>query len=727
MKKVFYLSPIALLVSASVFSASVDYLNVTTTETTQPQIVAGAAHTIALGPLAKIEQNDAYPAVSRSRQGRYSGAYSITEGYNATVKGSQSIALGYNTLANGWQTYAIGSNTTAEGDGTITLGGNARSLGGTDLLYNNNRRPIGAVAIGLNSFTLGEGSVAMGHTAQASGKRSIAIGVDAKTLDITDFKDINTNDIADEVLKNYVNNTRNNIKNIVDTLRAENSPRGMTPSYRDIDVANQGASTIAIGDESRAVGWGSTALGTKAYALNDRATTLGDDSKTLGYAGTAVGTHTYSFGQAASALGSWAEALGDYSTAAGPIASAAGNYSIAMGHGAAASGLNAIAIGSKTVQPKAWYTENNGHELHRAEHDVWNAVGDHSIALGTDAQATEENAIAMGKEALAKHERSVALGDKSTTENAKDTSQATINNVTYGGFAGATSVGTVSVGNSELGETRQIKNVSAGDISPTSTDAINGSQLYLIASKLTEDIKNIPTPPPVNTGDISVNNNGVAVADSTKGNLATVTDVAKAINNSSFNVTIGAEPGGEAIDTSSERVQAGNTVTYKAGKNMVVKQNGKNITYATTDKPTFEVVSANEFKAGDVVLNNQGINAGNKKITNVAEGTNDTDAVNYAQLKRTNNQVHQLENKLNRVDHKLRGGIAQAGAMANIPQVTRSGTSGVGVGVATYRDENAISVGYSRMSDNGKHIIKTTVGLDTQGYNMIGAGYMYQW
>ncbi|VEH65028.1 putative autotransporter YadA-like, C-terminal domain protein [Rodentibacter pneumotropicus] len=82
---------------------------------------------------------------------------------------------------------------------------------------------------------------------------------------------------------------------------------------------------------------------------------------------------------------------------------------------------------------------------------------------------------------------------------------------------------------------------------------------------------------------------------------------------------------------------------------------------------------------------------------------------------------------MNRVDRKLRGGIAQAGAMANIPQVTRNGASGVGVGVASYRDENAISVGYSLMSDNGKHIIKTSVGLDTRGYNMVGAGYMYQW
>ncbi|QIA77373.1 hypothetical protein FEE42_08420 [Rodentibacter caecimuris] len=719
MKRVFYFSPIVFLVSTNVFSASTDYLNVNTTDATFPTIGATANHSIALGPQSSIDKNNAYDSASRSKKGRYSGVYSIAEGYKATVYGSQSIAYGHEAIANGWLSYAIGSRANAEGDGNIALGGSAKSLAGSYYGYPSSG---GAIAVGLESHTIGNGAIAMGNKAQASGVKSIAIGNDARTLDIT-----NTDGAA-----NIDQNLKNNIKNTVDTLRKQNSPVGMEAEL--VGLSDEATSTIAIGDESRAIGWGSTALGTKAYALNDRATTLGDDSKTLGYAGTSVGTHAYSFGKGASALGTWAEALGDYSTSAGPSSSAAGDNSIAMGNGAAASGLNAIAIGSMTTDTKAWYTTGGGKQVHRSEHEVWNAVGDHSIALGTDSQATKDNAIAMGKEAFADHDRSVALGDQSATENAKDTSQGTVNGITYGNFAGSTSVGTVSVGNSKLGETRQIKNVSAGDISPTSTDAINGSQLYFIANKLTEEMKNsqpkpIPVPPTVNvdTGDISVNDNGIVVADSTKGNLASVTDVANAINNSSFNITTGSEDGGKAINVTIEKVKAGNTVAYKAGKNMVVKQDGQNITYSTTDKPIFDVVNANEFKAGDVVVNNQGINAGNKKITNVAEGTRDSDAVNYAQLRKTNNQVRQLENKLNRVDRKLRGGIAQAGAMANIPQVTRNGASGVGVGVASYRDENAISVGYSLMSDNGKHIIKTSVGLDTRGYNMVGAGYMYQW
>ncbi|TGZ99389.1 YadA family autotransporter adhesin [Rodentibacter pneumotropicus] len=720
MKKVFYLSPIAFLVSTNVLSASInDYSKIETTNLTTPTIAATANHSIAIGPESSVNQNDAYTSASKNKKGRYSGVYSIAEGYKATVYGSQSIAYGHEAVANGWLSYAIGSRANAEGDGNIALGGSAKSLAGA---YYGNPSSGGAIAVGLESNTIGNGAIAMGNKASATGVKSIAIGNDARTLDITNI----------DGAANIDQNVKNNIKSTVETLRKQNSPIDMAAEL--LGLSDEATSTIAIGDESRAIGWGSTALGTKAYALNDRATTLGDDSKTLGYAGTSVGTHAYSFGKGASALGTWAEALGDYSTAAGPSSSAAGNNSIAMGNGASASGLNAISIGSMTTDTKAWYTTNGGRQVHRAEHEVWNATGDHSIALGTDSQAIKESAIAIGKEALAEHKRSVALGDKSSTENAKDTPQGTVNGITYGNFAGATSVGTVSVGNSTLGETRQIKNVSAGDISPTSTDAINGSQLYLIANKLTEEIKNIqpkptPVPPTVNvdTGDISVNDNGIVVADSTKGNLASVTDVANAINNSSFNITTGSEDGGKAINVTIEKVKAGNTVAYKAGKNMVVKQDGQNITYSTTDKPIFDVVNANEFKAGDVVVNNQGINAGNKKITNVAEGTKDSDGVNYAQLRKTNNQVRQLENKLNRVDRKLRGGIAQAGAMANIPQVTRNGASGVGVGVASYRDENAISVGYSLMSDNGKHIIKTSVGLDTRGYNMVGAGYMYQW
>ncbi|OOF82680.1 hypothetical protein BKG93_11000 [Rodentibacter ratti] len=589
---------------------------------------------------------------------------SASKGRKGRYSGEYSIAEGYNAKVYGSQSVALGYKTQSSGWQTTAIGASAISEGDGSIAIGGEAKNKVGEAWGLPSSG---GAVAIGLKSVTNAQGSIAIGNEAKA---------------------------NDWRTIAMGFRAEATVE----------------SSVAIGNQTIANGWGATSLGTIAKSYGMNATAIGNDAYAYGTYSSAFGTNSHA--EADDTKG-YAAAL-----ALGANTAAIANRATAIGYNVYTTGNHAISIGS-----------NSG--VHQS---IPNASGDYSIAFGTDTQAKKDSSIAVGKEAFADHERSVALGDKSTTEEAKDSSQGTVNGITYGNFAGATSVGTVSVGNSKLGETRQIKNVSAGDISPTSTDAINGSQLYLVASKLTEEMKNIrsnptPVPPPVNvdTGDISVNDNGVAVADSTKGNLANVTNVANAINNSSFNITTGSEESGKAINVKTEKVKAGNTVTYKAGKNMVVKQDGKNITYSTTDKPTFDVVNANEFKAGDVVVNNQGINAGNKKITNVAEGTNDTDAVNYAQLKRTNNQVRQLENKLNRVDRKLRGGIAQAGAMANIPQVTRNGASGVGVGVASYRDENAVSVGYSHMSDNGKHIIKTSVGLDTRGYNMIGAGYMYQW
>lgn len=177
----------------------------------------------------------------------------------------------------------------------------------------------------------------------------------------------------------------------------------------------------------------------------------------------------------------------------------------------------------------------------------------------------------------------------------------------------------------------------------------------------------------------------------------------------------------------------GSTVEVKGDENITTKASGKKVSVSLNKN-----VKVDSVKTGDTTVNNDGItinngstgnkvgltknglNNGGNRITQVADGKNDTDAVNLRQLK-------QVDSKVNRVDHKLRAGIAQAGAMANIPQVTRNGGSGVGFGVANYRGESAVSVGYSKLSDNGHHIIRGSVSVDSRGFGMAGAGYMYQW
>lgn len=113
-----------------------------------------------------------------------------------------------------------------------------------------------------------------------------------------------------------------------------------------------------------------------------------------------------------------------------------------------------------------------------------------------------------------------------------------------------------------------------------------------------------------------------------------------------------------------------------------------------------------------------------RRITNVAPGVNNTDAANMGQLR---DVEARLGDRMNKVDRKLRGGIASAVATANIPQVTLPGRNLVGLGVGNYNGQSAVAVGYSRASDNNKVIIKMSAGASTQKDYTIGAGIGYQW
>lgn len=116
-----------------------------------------------------------------------------------------------------------------------------------------------------------------------------------------------------------------------------------------------------------------------------------------------------------------------------------------------------------------------------------------------------------------------------------------------------------------------------------------------------------------------------------------------------------------------------------------------------------------------------------RRITNVAAGVKGTDAVNMNQLNQVKGQVESVRKELRKTDKKLRGGIAGATAIANIPQVTQAGANMVGVGVGNYKGQSAVAVGYSKLSDNNKVIFKMSGAATTQGDFNIGAGVGYQW
>ena len=248
----------------------------------------------------------------------------------------------------------------------------------------------------------------------------------------------------------------------------------------------------------------------------------------------------------------------------------------------------------------------------------------------------------------------------------------------------------------------------------------------------------------VNTGSITVNNEDgkdadgndvkagtVSVPNADQNKVATVGDVANAINKSGFTLTTSAN-GGEKISGTPEMINPGKKVEMVAGKNMTVKQesNGK-VTYATASNVTFDSVQFGDN--GPKITNNGGnINVGTAtgaptKITGVAPGeisATSKDAVNGSQLHAMGNK---LQGQINKLGKRMNAGMATSAAMANLLQPHKPGQSVATAGVGQHKNQSAVAVGYSRISDNGKYGVRFSMGANTQGEVTGGAAVGYFW
>ncbi len=267
----------------------------------------------------------------------------------------------------------------------------------------------------------------------------------------------------------------------------------------------------------------------------------------------------------------------------------------------------------------------------------------------------------------------------------------------------------------------------------------------------------------VNTGSLvnastaegDANRGKVTVNAGDENKVATVKNVADAINSAAWTVKVADSQ--EAIETSTANdkgasVSAGTTVTHTAGKNLKVKRDGNNVTYALANDVSVNTVTTetatvgkgdaattiSTAKANDNVTEVKfGDKAGNPvRVTNVANGVKDGDAVNVRQLNDAKANINQntqaigkLNDKIDQVEKRGRKGTAIAGAIGMLPQPHTSGKSMVGVATTNYRGEQAVAVGYSRLSDNGKHIIKLSGSSNVSGKKdaMVGAAYGFQW
>ncbi|MDG2957610.1 YadA-like family protein [Exercitatus varius] len=370
-----------------------------------------------------------------------------------------------------------------------------------------------------------------------------------------------------------------------------------------------GANATASGDNATAIGQGTKANSAAAIAIgnnanatsssNDSVIAIGNNAQSTGSYSIAVGTNSVASNTWSMAMGISAKATGDYATGLGSNAQATAQWTTALGAGANATESAATAVGSNAT-----------------------AGADGATVIGYNSSVTGANTTALGNNINVSTEGSVVLGNNSAAATATTETAATVNNLTYSGFAGAGSVAAgdyVSVGSA--GQERQIKYVAPGNISATSTDAINGSQLYATNQVLG------------NVANSVVNNFGGNAAVDSNGNITftnigdtgqnTIHDAIKSVSdvaNTGWNVQTNGD--------TATKVAPGDTVQFKDGKNIKITRTEKDITVATADN-----VSFNSISAGPVTINSNGIDAGNQKITNVANGTANGDAVNFGQLK----------------------------------------------------------------------------------------------
>ncbi|MDD0823905.1 YadA-like family protein [Mannheimia sp. AT1] len=476
----------------------------------------------------RTTDNDKSNVVVLGKTAQSTGNNAVSIGNNA-VTALNSTAVGYNSLATGNSSTALGNDSRAAGESAVAIGNTAKAeqVGGiaigTNANARQNRLTAEEITKKINSSLLG--NVVIGNGAVGGGHRpSIAIGADAAATE-----------------------------------------QGVAIGWGA--RANQGSS--ALGDQARATGDQSLALGANTTASGDASIAIGGDDLDAAQrvvitvngrqvttanafqqlTGQALPTgynDTTASGPASVALGTRAKAIAAYTTAFGTLTEASGLSSTAIGLRSISKGDGSLALGTAAQ-----------------------SSGKNSIAFGT-SKAFVENAIAIGKDANATHKNSVALGSNSVTAKATAQTKGTVNSITYGNFAGVGSAesGSVSVGKKDA--ERQIKHIAAGEISDTSTDAINGSQLYMtndvlgnLANSVVNNFGGNAKLNPEKQGDITFTNIGDTGKDNIHNAIKFATTTVKAGNNTTVDKTEGAnEYTVNAWDTTvSAKTNGGVTVT----------------------------------------------------------------------------------------------------------------------------------------------------------------------
>ena len=599
------------------------------------------------------------------------GGSSVNISPNGTYNGSNSVTP--NSIVVGYQNRTTGGS----GNGHVIYGANNVANQDSSMALGNQNVATGpaASAIGVGSQATGRNTIAVGNVAKASNTDNIAIGTYSEAL--TSGQDAYALAVGSYSKANA--HMAVGVGALANATGTESTAVGAGSKATAKNSQAFGARNTASGQNATAIGYGNTSavedtitVGTSNTASVGGGIAIGQNNiansgGTAGNTMIAIGRENEATAQDTVAIGRRTKATANVAVALGARSEATGSGAVALGgngdgYKTTATQLGSVAIGMQSTSTGVASTAVGG---------VSQATAKGASALGFKANATAESATALGQESVASVKDGVALGSQSKAtvdKGVKGFNPAETRTNKYAGLAGTAQTSTlaaVSVGDGATA-TRQITGLAAGT---NDTDAVNVAQLRSVNLKYAGDTGNgdvllddgtlkikgddptfISTSADKNgvtvkakIGADITNTNGKAVAPTTNG-IATTDNVAKAINESGWNV-VSSNNGGSVTGTqASKKVSPGDTVTLSAGKNIVLDQTDKQFTYSLNKN--VDLTKDGSLTIGDTKVNNDGltitggpsvtktgIDAGNKNITNVKAGVNDTDAVNVKQLK----------------------------------------------------------------------------------------------
>ena len=654
-------------------------------ETTKTEITSDAS---------KADQKDGKPVYNYQKSDNLDKLYSVTLYQSA----SDSIAAGSSVSANGSKAVAVGYSSSAESS-AVAIGDTATAAENAIAIGKETEAAKNAVAIGKNTKASVEGSIALGKDSQAirpggitgwdpktgttstksgtawvSGAGALSIGNGGTSRQITNVaagsEDSDAVNLAQlkEAMTHYYS-----VKTTAETDAAGNNNYLNDGATGDNALA-AGVNANASGKNATAVGYNTTApyerataMGAFANATSSQATAIGSSASATSSQSTAIGYNAGAHGTYATAVGSSASATSYQSTAIGSGAGAHGSYAIAMGNGASATNTYAVAIGAGAKAPSDQATAlGNGAS----------ATSSQATALGNGASATSSQATAIGSGAYANSSYGIAIGNGASAQ------YGDYNIAIGNGTSAQNSSYNIAIGNGASAQNGYgtALGYNAKTTAPNGTALGSGASAYYYATAL---------------GNNATASSSYALAAGDGANAQVYQAIALGYNAKSY-VT-----GGVALGSSS-------TANVASGKTGLDPHTGA----ASTNTGTTWVSTLGAVSVGTV--DSDGNATGTRQINGVAAGTQDTDAVNVAQLKA-------METRINMHYYSVNSTLSGTGS--NYDNSGANGTNAMAAGpAASATAENAVAIGYGAKAEGVGATVIGQYGKATGRYALAFGG-----